>query len=106
MPILPWAGLGPKTWVKSQQYCGYTALWNLFNYPVLAIPALNASEELDQPNEAWISHQGRSLLDQFNHDQYDIDLVGGMPVGLLIIAGRFGEEKTAEVAKIIESLPK
>lgn len=32
----------------------------------------------------------------------DIDLVDGMPVGLQIVGGRFGEEKCVSVAKAIE----
>jgi amidase len=32
----------------------------------------------------------------------DIDLVHGMPVGLQIVGGRFGEEKCVSVAKAIE----
>lgn len=32
----------------------------------------------------------------------DIDLVDGMPVGIQVIGGRFGEEKCVSVAKAIE----
>lgn len=34
----------------------------------------------------------------------DAELVHGMPVGLQIITGRFGEEKAVGIAKLIESL--
>lgn len=105
MPVTPWAGMKPKTWVQSEQYCGYTSIWNLLNYTALAFPATTVSKRLDQPDPAWAEHQGRSFSDQFNHDQYDIDLVDGMPVGLQIVTGRFGEEKAVAVAKVIESLP-
>lgn len=32
----------------------------------------------------------------------DIDLVDGMPVGVQVVGGRFGEEKCVSVAKAIE----
>lgn len=32
----------------------------------------------------------------------DIDLVEGMPVGVQVVGGRFGEEKCVSVAKAIE----
>lgn len=32
----------------------------------------------------------------------DIDLVDGMPVGIQVVGGRFGEEKCVSVAKAIE----
>jgi amidase len=32
----------------------------------------------------------------------DIDLVQGMPVGVQVVGGRFGEEKCVAVAKAIE----
>lgn len=32
----------------------------------------------------------------------DIDLVDGMPVGVQVVGGRFGEEKCVAVAKAIE----
>lgn len=32
----------------------------------------------------------------------DLDLVDGMPVGVQVVGGRFGEEKCVSVAKAIE----
>jgi amidase len=34
----------------------------------------------------------------------DIELVKGMPVGVQVVTGRFGEEKAVAVAKVIEQL--
>jgi len=104
MPVTPYVGLRPKEWVKSQQYCGYTAHWNLLNYAALAIPAGVVSKELDQPTASWINHKCRNFPDQYNHDQYDVDLVDGMPVGLQIVTGRFGEEAAVAIAKLVQSL--
>jgi amidase len=104
MPVTPWVGMKPKTWVQSKQYCGYTSIWNLLNYTALAIPAGVVDRKLDEPDEVWKTYQGNGFSDQFNHDQYDLDLVDGMPVGLQIITGRFGEEKSVAIAKVIDAL--
>jgi amidase len=36
----------------------------------------------------------------------DVNLVKGMPVGLQIVGGRFGEEKAVAAAKVIEGIAK
>lgn len=102
MPVLPWVGFKPKTWVQSQQYCGYTAIWNLLNYASLVVPATAVDPALDQPDEAWRNYAPKGFTDDFNHKQYDVELVKGMPVGLQVVGGRFGEEKAVAVAKVIE----
>ena len=103
-PVLPWVNFKPKTWVKSQQCCAYTAQWNLLNYASLVVPATVVDEKLDQPDQAWKDHEARSPSDKFNHDQYDVELVQGMPVGLQVVGGRFGEEKAIAVAKVLQTL--
>jgi amidase len=104
MPVIPWVGMKPKTWVQSQQYCGYTAIWNLLNYTALAIPAGVVDRKLDVPDEAWKTYEGNGFSDQFNHGLYDLDMVEGMPVGLQIVTGRFGEERSVAIAKVIDEL--
>ncbi|KAF4973999.1 hypothetical protein FZEAL_9067 [Fusarium zealandicum] len=104
-PVTPWVGYKPWTWVKSHQYVGYTSLCNLIDWAGLAIPVTTASKEEDQnPPSDWTSHQPRNRSDEFNKQQYDIDLVDGMPVGVQIMAGRYGDEKCIAVAKVIKEL--
>ncbi|KIW53339.1 hypothetical protein, variant [Exophiala xenobiotica] len=112
MPVTPWVGMRPKVWVKSQQYVGYTALWNLLDYSVLTMPVGNVDKVLDDPNtdEDWKSHAGstRGYPDEFNYNMYkelwDDGLVQGLPVNIQIVTGRFGEEKAVGVAKVLEKL--
>ncbi|KAJ5289103.1 hypothetical protein N7478_002133 [Penicillium angulare] len=102
MPNTPWVGYKPWTWVKSNNYVGYTSIWNLVGYASLTIPAITASKDKDMPSQDWISHVPRGPGDKFNKEQYDVNLVDGMPVGLQVVGGRFGEEKCVSVAKAIE----
>lgn len=120
MPVLPWVAYPPKTWVKSKQSVSYTSIWNLLNYSALAIPAIVADKELDKPTEEWMKYEPKNDSDKFNKEQCkwiyledkdevltladDLELVHGMPVGLQIITGRFGEEKAVGIAKLIETL--
>ncbi|KAL4786660.1 amidase signature domain-containing protein [Aspergillus varians] len=106
LPVTPWVGYKPKTWVKSSQWLGYTALFNLLNYAAVTIPVVTADEELDNPGNdtEWTAHVPRNESDRFNYEQYDIDLVKGMPVTVQIVGGRFGEERAISVAKVVDKL--
>lgn len=119
MPNTPWVGYKPWTWVKSSAYVGYTSIWNLLGYAAMAVPVTTVSRERDVPDQAWWKHIPRNAGDKFNQEQCklfpasllqdgvdgfvdEIDLVDGMPVGVQVVGGRFGEEKCVAVAKAIE----
>ncbi|KAJ5463316.1 Amidasefungi [Penicillium sp. IBT 31633x] len=108
MPVIPWVGYKPKTWVESKHWVGYTAMWNLLDYAAVTVPVTRADRGLDSVGEGvnaeWETHSTRNESDAFNYQQYDIDLVHGMPIGVQIIGGRFGEEKAVAVGKVIDEL--
>lgn len=123
MPVTPWVGYPPNTWVKSHQYVGYTSVWNFVNYAALTMPVTTVSREHDQIDESWRRHVPRNASDEFNHKQCkswllgdsrqflmihtdNLDSVEGLPVGVQVVGGKFGEEKCIAVAKVIESLLK
>ncbi|THC91896.1 hypothetical protein EYZ11_008648 [Aspergillus tanneri] len=102
MPASTWVGYEPWTWVRGSQYVGYTSIWNFLGYAAMAVPVTVASKEKDSPDQEWHSHVPRNDSDRFTKEQYDIDLVDGMPVGVQVVGGRFGEEMCVAVSKIIE----
>ncbi|WEW61500.1 amidase [Emydomyces testavorans] len=104
MPVLPWVAYTPKTWVKSRQWLGYTAIFNLLDYAVVTVPVTKVDPSLDAPSDEWRNHKPRNESDAFNHEQYDLELVKGMPICVQIITGRFGEERGIAVAKVMEQL--
>ncbi|KAJ5086509.1 hypothetical protein NUU61_007816 [Penicillium alfredii] len=106
MPVTPWVGYPPWTWVKSHQYVGYTSVWNFVNYAALTMPITTVNQTEDQGDEAWRDHVPRNASDEFNHKQYNVDSVEGLPVGVQVVGGKYGEEKCIAVAKVIESLLK
>ena len=69
MPVSPWLGYTPKTWVSGPQYVGYTGVWNLLNYSGLVMPVSTVSVEKDQPDEDWLRHTPRNAADEFNYKQ-------------------------------------
>jgi amidase len=106
-PVLPWVGYKPKQWIVSSQYVGYSAHWNLLDYTALAIPTgVVADKGLDSVEacSGWKDYVPKNKSDEFNHQQYDMNLVEGMPVGVQIITGHFGEEKAMMIAEILEEL--
>jgi amidase len=106
MPVQPWVAFKPKTWVQSHQNVSYTSHWNFVDFAALAIPAIKASASKDVGSAEWKSDSwtARDVSDEFNHQQYDAELVDGMPVGVQVVGGRFGEERCLAVAKVIEEL--
>ena len=83
------------------------------------MPVTTASRTKDVPDEEWLAHVPRNDSDRFNKQQCeyitlelfrtmlissldDINLVEGMPVGIQVVGGRFGEEKCIAAAKAIE----
>ncbi|KAJ6178101.1 hypothetical protein N7519_008562 [Penicillium mononematosum] len=108
MPVLPWVGYKPKTWVKSKQWLGYTAMWNLLDYAGVTVPVARADRDLDSVgsgcNPEWEGHSIRNESDAFNYLQYDADIVHGMPICVQIVGGRFGEEKAVAVGKVVDEL--
>lgn len=76
MPIIPWVGYKPKTWVKSNQWLGYTAMFNLLNYAAVTIPVARADRELDAVggggDTEWEGHRVRNESDKFNYAQCEL----------------------------------
>ncbi|KKY17775.1 putative general amidase [Phaeomoniella chlamydospora] len=107
MPVMPWISYKPKQWVQSNQYVGYSSVWNLVDYAALAAPSGCVVErEKDDPTKVkhWAEHEKRNPSDEYNWNQFDLDLVEGMPVPVQIIGGRFGEETCVMVAKVLEEM--
>lgn len=114
MPVTPWVGMRPKQWVQSQQYVGYTALWNLLDYAVLTMPVGLVDSMVDDPlrDDDWREYgrsMTRSFSDEFNHGLYEElwnkGVVQGLPVNVQLVTGRFGEERAVAIGKVLDDLP-
>lgn len=83
MPTQPYVGFRPKEWVKSSQYCGYTAQWNLVDFTALAMPVAVADAadikdfEGDERGK-WKDHKPRNEADRYNWEQCEFAMIVGM----------------------------
>ncbi|KAH7025070.1 putative acetamidase [Microdochium trichocladiopsis] len=103
-PIQPWTGLRRREWVRSEPHVGLTCIWNWLGFAALAVPVGVVDEENVKGDETWTKHQPRNNSDKINYESYDPALVMGQPVGVQVVGGRFGEEQSIAVAKVIEKL--
>ena len=59
--------------MQSNQWLGYTALFNLLNYAAVTAPIGKADGELDHPvagiDNEWKGYAPRNKADRFNYDQ-------------------------------------
>jgi amidase len=65
-PVQTFTGFRPRTWVKSKQWVGYTAIWNWLGFASLAVPVTTITEENSTADEEWKSHVPRNDSDRFN----------------------------------------
>lgn len=60
---------------------------------------------MDRPEDCpgWFDHESRSEIVEYNHDQYDSNLVKGMRANVQIVTSNFEEEKAFMVAEVLET---
>lgn len=83
MPVIPWVGYKPKTWVESKHWVGYTAMWNLLDYAAVTVPVTRADRGLDSVGEGvnaeWETHSTRNESDAFNYQQCEWNVMALFP---------------------------
>jgi amidase len=79
-------------------YYGYTAAFNLLDWPALAMPVTQVDPSKDLVDEDF---QAVSDVDQQVHDAYDPKTFAGLPVGIQLVGRRFREEELLGLAEIV-----
>ncbi|KAF4783452.1 hypothetical protein HER10_EVM0010173 [Colletotrichum scovillei] len=107
-PVAPWVGMRPRVWAKSKPHVGYTSHWNWLDYAALTIPVMRAEND-GASSQQWTDHVPWNESDEMNYQlcKHSYGLVSqrdirGMPVGVQIIGGRYGEENCVSVAKVVK----
>ncbi|KAH8173611.1 amidase domain-containing protein [Sarocladium implicatum] len=81
---------------------GYSAQWNLLDYPGVIIPGGFTDKAKDVPNK---NYSPIGPADKENHELYDPELWHGGPIGLQLIAKQFEDERllavSAEVDRVV-----
>ncbi|KAL9610378.1 MAG: hypothetical protein Q9167_004918 [Letrouitia subvulpina] len=92
-------GVAPRH--NTSKYWGYTAQWNLLDYPAVVFPVTKVDKEVDAIEPGY-KHEPMSELDSENWARYDPDVFHGLPVSLQLVARRFEDEKVLAVLEYIQ----
>ncbi|KAH9949167.1 amidase signature domain-containing protein [Amylocystis lapponica] len=84
------------------KYWGYTAIFNLVDYPGFVFPTgLRADPAVDVPTEPFAP---MSPADAFNHSLYVPGVFVGAPVSLQLVARRFNDGLLIAAQKVVEDI--
>lgn len=97
--ILGPASFGAATPLEQSKYWGYTAQWNLLDYPGAVFPVTTVDPAKDVKDS---SYKPVNEQDQFIYDMYDPQVFEGAPVGLQLIGRRLHDEKVLAALDQIE----
>ncbi|KAK2761319.1 hypothetical protein FQN54_001841 [Arachnomyces sp. PD_36] len=81
------------------KYWGYTAQWNLLDYPAAIFPVTRVDPSIDV---AETDYQPLNSQDEFNHKLYDPNVYRGAPVSLQLVGRRYEDEKLLEALEFIK----
>ncbi|KLJ09097.1 hypothetical protein EMPG_15479 [Blastomyces silverae] len=85
---------------ESARYWGYTAQWNLLDYPGAVFPVTTVDPAVDTRDETY---QPRNDKDRYNYDLYTgPERYEGAPVSLQIVGRKFCDEKVFAGLEAIE----
>jgi amidase len=89
------------------RWVGYTKVFNVVDYPSVVLPAGEVSKELDRvASETMDAYIPRNKLDEWNWDNFDLEAMDGMPIGVQVVARRLEEEKVLGAAKVVDNVLK
>ena len=83
---------------RQSKYIKYTSVYNLLDWPALAIPATYVDPAVDFADAGYVA---TSEVDQACKDLWDPTSSAGMPVGLQLVGQNFQEERLLGVAEIV-----
>ncbi|KAF5001348.1 hypothetical protein FGRMN_1105 [Fusarium graminum] len=94
-PTTPYSTLKHGTF----RHVAYTGVFNVVDYSAVSFPTgINVDKDLDKLES---SYQSLSPLCKSVNEDYDVELVHGLPVSLQIVARRLEEEKVLAMAKLV-----
>ncbi|EKJ69184.1 hypothetical protein FPSE_10615 [Fusarium pseudograminearum CS3096] len=84
---------------EQSRYWGYTAHWNLLDYPAAVFPVTTVDPSKDPKD---VNYVPKNDDDRFVYDQYDPEKFAGMPISLQIVGRRQYDEKVLSALREIE----
>ncbi|KAH8424825.1 uncharacterized protein LDX57_002568 [Aspergillus melleus] len=83
-------------------YWGYTAVWNLLQYPAIAFPATNFFKDWNAVSLSGETYTPTNEQEASMLRDYSPTTAKGMPVGLQVVAKPMHEAMLLQAARIIE----
>jgi amidase len=99
--ILCPVGPGPAPLLNHAKYWGYTAVWNLLDYPALIFPVTVVDPAVDVVEEGY---QPMNEKDRINFAMYEPQIFKEAPVSLQLVGRRYEDEKVVQALEFIESV--
>jgi Asp-tRNA(Asn)/Glu-tRNA(Gln) amidotransferase A subunit family amidase len=100
--ILCPAAFGAAAPHEQSRYWGYTAIWNLLDYPGAVFPVTTVDPAKDQKDTSYVPKNDE---DRFVYDMYSPEKFADAPVSLQIVGRRQHDEKVlAALAEIERAL--
>ncbi|OCL11098.1 amidase signature enzyme, partial [Glonium stellatum] len=97
--ILCPAGPGAAPQLDGARYWGYTAVWNLLDYPAVVFPVSRVDVEVDGVEAGYVP---RSRVDRENFESYSPEKYAGAPISLQLVGRRYEDEKLLETLEFIQ----
>jgi amidase len=90
---------GAATPHEQSRYWGYTANWNLLDYPAAVFPVTTVDPAQDVKDESYVPKNDQ---DRFVYEMYDPAVFEGAPVSLQVVGRRQHDEKVLAAVQEIE----
>jgi len=99
--ILCPVGPGAAPPLDCAKYWGYTAQWNILDYPAIVFPVTKVDLEADRVDE---SYEPMNAKDEYNHKlwQSGPERYKGAPISLQLVGRRYEDEKVVEALELIK----
>ncbi|KAJ9214933.1 hypothetical protein DTO166G4_3525 [Paecilomyces variotii] len=91
-------GPGAAPPINEAKYWGYTAQWNLLDYPAAVFPVTRVIPDVDTVES---DYKPRNEKDEHNYKLYDPEVYRDAPVSLQLVARPFDDEKLLEALDYI-----
>ena len=91
-----------EPWLSAQfALQSYTAIWNLLQYPAVAMPAAKLVGHAT-PAELRDEYVPKNELEKHYWEIYSADDAEGLPVGVQVVGKRYHERMVLQAARLIE----
>lgn len=99
--ILCPVGPGAAPPLDCARYWGYTAQWNILDYPALVFPVTKVDHNVDKVDEGY---EPMNAKDEYNHQLWlsGPEKFKGAPISLQLVGRRYEDEKVVEALDFIK----